>query len=94
MCMFSECFRKFKERRTSTENDVHEGCPSTNCNNEMMENICTANQDNHRLMIRELSNKFIISFESIQTIFIADLGMRRVAVKFVLNLLIDNKENH
>jgi len=43
----------------------------------------TAIRNNRRLTIMELSNEFQISFGSVQTILMLDLGMIRVATEFV-----------
>ncbi|VVC37570.1 Winged helix-turn-helix DNA-binding domain [Cinara cedri] len=82
-----EWFKRFKEGSSAVESDEREGSPSTSRNEEIIQKIQTAIQGNRRLTIMEISNEFQISFRSVQTILTTDLGMRRVAAKFVPKLL-------
>ncbi|XP_025415342.1 protein GVQW3-like [Sipha flava] len=87
-----EWFKRFKEGRITVESDEREGRPLTSRNEEMIQKIRTATRDNRRLTIMKLSNEFQISFGSDQTILTTVLDMRRVAAKFVPNLLSDEQK--
>jgi len=51
--------------------------------------------DNQQITIRELSDELGLSFGSIQSILIEDMGMKCVSVKFVPKVLIvQQKETH
>jgi hypothetical protein len=53
----------------------------------MTDKVHYAMLDNHRITIRELSDKLGLSFGSVQSILIEDLGTKCISVKFVPQLL-------
>ena len=51
-----DCFRRFKEGRTSVESDPRSGRPSTSRNEEMVAKVRTIVRNNRRLTIREIAD--------------------------------------
>ena len=85
-------FRRFKEGRGSFKDDPRPGRPSTSRNEEMIAQVQEKIRADRRLTIREISDEMNISFGSCQAILTEDLGMRRVAAKFVPRLLKDDQK--
>jgi hypothetical protein len=82
-----EWFRRFKEGWMSAESDECSGTPSMSRNKVMIDKVCSAVLDNHRITIRELSDELGLSFGSAQSILTEDLGRTHVSAKFVPKLL-------
>ena len=57
-------FRRFKEGRTSVENDPHSGRPSTSRNEEMIAKVRTTVRNNRRLTVQEIADECGISMGS------------------------------
>ena len=57
-------FRRFKEGRTSAENDPHSGRPSTSRNEEMIAKVRTTVRNNRRLTVQEIADECGISMGS------------------------------
>ena len=64
-----EWFRWFKEEWTSVKSDEHSGRPSTSRNKLMIDTVCSAMLDNHRITFRQLSDKLgaFISFGTVHS---------------------------
>lgn len=82
-----EWFNRFKDGRTSVESDERPGRPSTSRNPQVVEQVRKLIREDRRLTVRELADEVGISHGSADTILLEDLGMRRVAAKFVPKLL-------
>lgn len=82
-----EWFNRFKERRTSVESDPRSGRPSTSRNEVVINTVHAVIMEDHRLTIHEISEELGISVGSVNSILKKDLGMWRVAAKFVPKLL-------
>jgi len=90
-----DCFRRFKEGRTSVESDPHSGRLSTSRNEEMNAIVRTIVRNNRRLTVREIADDCGISVGSRDAVLTDDLHMTRVCVKFVPFLLTDDQhEQH
>ena len=82
-----EWYNKFKEGRTSVESDQRSGRPSTCRNKVVINKVNDLIQDDRRLTVREIGDELNISKDSAHAILTQDLGMHRVAAKFVPRLL-------
>ena len=82
-----EWFRWCKEGRTSVESDEHSGRPATGRNQLMIDKVHFSMLDNQRITIRELSDELELSFCLVKSNMTEDLGMKRIAVKFIPKLL-------
>lgn len=87
-----EWFKRFKNGRTSTDDDERAGRPSTSVSARNIEEVKQKIMQNRRLTIREISEEMGISFGSVQHILTQDLGMTRIAAKFVPRLLTDEQK--
>jgi len=88
-------FRRFKEDRTSVENDPHSGQPSTSRNEEMIAKVRTLVHNSRRLKVREKADDCGISVGSCDAILMDNLHMKRVCAKFVPRFLTDDqREQH
>jgi hypothetical protein len=61
--------------------------PSTSRNQLMTDKVHPAVLDNHRITIRELSDKLRLSYGSLNSILTEDLGTKCISVKFIPQLL-------
>jgi len=84
-------FRRFKEGRTSAENDPRSGRPSTSRNEKISAKVRTIFRNNRRLTVREIADDCGISVGSCNAILADDLHMERVRAKFVTRLLTDGQ---
>ncbi|XP_076058559.1 protein GVQW3-like [Oratosquilla oratoria] len=79
-------YKRFKEDRDSMESDPHSGRPSTRTP-ENFGRLKRAINANWRLTIRKLEDDLGIPRTSVSEILTEDLGMTRMAAKFVPRLL-------
>jgi [histone H3]-lysine36 N-dimethyltransferase SETMAR len=86
-----EWFSRFKKGDLSIEDQPRSGRPSSNRNNENIAKIHEKLDEDHRCTIDELSEITGVSWSSVQRILTQDLGMRRVAAKFVPRLLTEDQ---
>jgi hypothetical protein len=84
---FKECYNLFKDGLMSVESDAHFGRPSTNQNDELIDQVWTLVMQDRRVTVRELVEDVGISTGSIHSILTDDLALRRVSTKFVLKLI-------
>ena len=82
-----EWFARMKDGRTSVDDDPRSGRPSTSKTSENIAAVQDLILSDRRLTIREISEELDLSFGSVQALLTEDLGMRRVAAKFVPRLL-------
>ena len=61
-----DSFRRFKEDRTSVENDPRSGRPSASRNEEMIAKVRTIVRNNRRLTVREIADDCGISVGSVR----------------------------
>jgi AraC-like DNA-binding protein len=86
-----EWYSRFKNGRTSIDDDPHTGRPSTARTNETVDRVNAVIRGNRRLTIREIADELNLSFGTCQTILTQDLGMRRMSAKLVPRLLTQDK---
>lgn len=89
-----EWYKRFKEGRTSCEDDSRSGRPSTSTDDDHVARLNRLVRSNRRLTIREMAEELNISFGSCQQILTENLQMRRVAAKFVPRLLTEQQKEH
>ncbi|UYV75886.1 hypothetical protein LAZ67_13001676 [Cordylochernes scorpioides] len=77
----------FSEGREDVNDEERAGRPSTSTINEKINEVEKMILANRRITVREVAEDLNISIGSCHSIFINDLGMRRVAAKFVPKLL-------
>jgi len=87
-----EWFKRFKEGRTSVKNNQRPGRPSTSKTNETVARVREIIRNNRRLTIREVAENIGISYGSCQEILTKELGMSRIAAKFVPHLLTNEQK--
>jgi transposase len=85
-----ERYSRFKNGRTSIDNDPHTGRPSTARTNETVDRVNAVIRGNLRLTIREIADELNLSFGTYPAI----LGMRRVSAKLVPPLLTQGQTEH
>ncbi|XP_018330604.1 uncharacterized protein LOC108740684 [Agrilus planipennis] len=81
----------FKTYRADVKDDGH---PSTSITDKNTDGVKKIVLTNHRITVREFAENLNISIDSCHSIFINDLGMRRVAAKFVPKLLNFDQKQH
>ncbi|PNF25138.1 hypothetical protein B7P43_G01979 [Cryptotermes secundus] len=82
-----EWYNRFKDGRTSVDNEPRSGRPSTSRNENVIEQVRTLVMEDSRITVRELVNEIGVSTGSVHSILTEDLGMRSVSAKFVPKLL-------
>jgi histone-lysine N-methyltransferase SETMAR len=82
-----EWYNRFKNDRTSVDSDQRTDRPSTSRNPDVINKVRSLIMEDHRLTVQEIANDIVISDGSAHAILTDDLGMRRVAAKFVPKLL-------
>ena len=86
-----DCFRRFKEGRTSVESDPRSGRPSTSRNEEMIAKVRTIVRNNRGLTVREIADDCEIPVGSCDAILTNDLHMKRACAKFVPRFVTDDQ---
>jgi hypothetical protein len=89
-----EWYSRFKNGRTSIDDDPHTGRPSTARTNETVDRVNAVTLGNRRSTIREITDELILSFGTCQAILTQDLGVRRVSAKLVPRLLTQDQTEH
>jgi len=82
-----EWYNCFKDGSTSVDSEPRHGRPSTSQNDNVINQVQTLVMQDRRITVRELADEVGVSIGSVHTILTADLGLRRVSVKFVPKLL-------
>lgn len=80
-------YKMFSEGREDVNDEERAGRPSTSRTDEKINEVEKMVLANRRITVREVAEDLNISIGSCHSIFINDLGMRRVAAKFVPKLL-------
>ncbi|UYV61426.1 hypothetical protein LAZ67_1004796 [Cordylochernes scorpioides] len=87
-------YKMFSEGREDVNGEERAGRPSTSTTNEKINEVEKMILANRRITVREVAEDLNISIGSCHSIFINDLGMRRVAAKFVPKLLNCDQKQH
>ncbi|UYV78297.1 hypothetical protein LAZ67_16000889 [Cordylochernes scorpioides] len=87
-------YKMFSEGRENVNDEEHAGRPSTSTTDEKINEVEKMILANRRITVREIAEDLNISIGSCHSIFINDLGMRRVAAKFVPKLLNCDQKQH
>ena len=86
--------KRFKKSHNKVEDDLKTGRPSTMKTDENITRVKLLVQSDHRLTVRMISDKLSLKRESVRTILLHDLGMRKVCAKMVPKILSeDQKQN-
>ena len=87
-----EWYRKFKDGRTSIEEDPRSGRLSPSTDDDSTGGVRAVIRSNRPLTLWEAADKCVISVGSCPTILTEKLNMHRVAAKFVPRLLTDEQK--
>ncbi|UYV74834.1 K02A2.6-like [Cordylochernes scorpioides] len=87
-------YKMFSEGREDVNDEVRAGRPSTSTTDEKINEVEKMILANRRITVREVAEDLNISIGSCHSIFINDLGMRRVAAKFVPKLFNCDQKQH
>ncbi|UYV60717.1 hypothetical protein LAZ67_1002021 [Cordylochernes scorpioides] len=87
-------YKMFSEGREDVNDEERVGRPSTSTTDEKINEVEKMILANRRITVREVAEDLNISIGSCHSIFINDLGMRRVAAKFVPKLLNCDQKQH
>ncbi|UYV64697.1 ACHE [Cordylochernes scorpioides] len=87
-------YEMFSEGREDVNDEERAGRPSTSTTDEKINEVEKMILANRRITVREVAEDLNISIGSCHSIFINDLGMRRVAAKFVPKLLNCDQKQH
>ncbi|UYV73532.1 hypothetical protein LAZ67_10004011 [Cordylochernes scorpioides] len=87
-------YKMFSEGREDVNDEERAGRPSTSTTDEKINEVEKMILANHRITVREVAEDLNISIGSCHSIFINDLGMRRVDTKFVPKLLNCDQKQH
>ncbi|UYV75597.1 hypothetical protein LAZ67_13000696 [Cordylochernes scorpioides] len=87
-------YKMFSECREDVNDEERARRPSTSTTDEKINEVEKMILDNRRITVREVAEDLNISIGSCHSIFINDLGMRRVAAKFVPKLLNCDQKQH
>ena len=84
----------FSKGREDVNDEERAGRPNTSTTDENIDEVKTIVLANRRITVREVAEDLNISIGSCYSIFTNDLGMRRVAAKFVPKLLNFDQKQH
>ncbi|XP_011049530.1 PREDICTED: putative uncharacterized protein FLJ37770 [Acromyrmex echinatior] len=84
----------FSEGREDVNDEERAGRPSTSTTDENIDEVNKKVLANRRITVREVAEDLNISIGSCHSIFTNDLGMRRIAAKFVPKLLNFDQKQH
>ncbi|UYV69995.1 hypothetical protein LAZ67_7001419 [Cordylochernes scorpioides] len=87
-------YKMFSEGREDVNDEERAGRPSISTTGEKINEVEKMILANRRITIREVAEDLNISIGSCHSIFINDLGMRRVAAKFLPKLLNCDQKQH
>ncbi|UYV70805.1 hypothetical protein LAZ67_8000693, partial [Cordylochernes scorpioides] len=87
-------YKMFSEGREDVNDEERAGRPSTSTTDEKINEVEKMILANRRITVREVAEDLNIAIGSCHSIFINDLGMRRVATKFVPKLLNCDQKQH
>ncbi|UYV67783.1 hypothetical protein LAZ67_5002034 [Cordylochernes scorpioides] len=87
-------YKRFSEGREDVNDEERAGRPSTSTTDEKINEVEKMILANRLITVREVAEDLNISIGSCHSIFINDLGMKRVAAKFVPKLLNCDQKQH
>ncbi|XP_018365426.1 PREDICTED: putative uncharacterized protein FLJ37770 [Trachymyrmex cornetzi] len=87
-------YKMFSEGLEDVNDEERAGHPSTSTTDENIDEVKKIVLANRRITVREVAEDLNISIGSCHSIFTNDLGMRRVAAKFVPKLLNFDQKQH
>ncbi|KYN39705.1 hypothetical protein ALC56_05908 [Trachymyrmex septentrionalis] len=87
-------YKMFSEGREDVNDEERAGHPSTSTTDENIDEVKKIVLANRRITVREVAEDLNISICWCHSIFTNDLGMRRVAAKFVPKLLNFDQKQH
>jgi len=87
-------YKMFSEGREDVNDEERAGRPSTSTTDENIDKVKKIVLANRRITVREVAEDLNISIGSCHSIFTNDLGMKRVAAKFVPKLLNFDQKQH
>lgn len=87
-------YKMFSEGREDVNDEERAGRPSTSTTDENIDEVKKIVLANRRITVREVAEDLNISIGSCHSILTNDLGMRRVAAKFVPKLLNVDQKQH
>ncbi|UYV74999.1 hypothetical protein LAZ67_12002048 [Cordylochernes scorpioides] len=87
-------YKMFSEGREDVNDEERAGRPSTSTTDEKINKVEKMILANRRITVIEVAENLNISIGSCHSIFINDLGMRRVAAKFIPKLLNCDQKQH
>jgi len=83
---------QFKEGRMSCENKPKEPRPRTSWSKDMIARVEQMVMEDHRFTVKQIAANASISIGSVDTILHDDLKMRKVSVRWVLQILTDENK--
>jgi len=89
-----EWWKRFKEGRTSVDDDPRSGRPSTSKTDGNVAKVREVIHTNRRLTVREVAEEVSISKTVCHEILTENLVMHRIAAKFVPRLLTDDQKQN
>ena len=87
-----EWHKRFVEGREDVEDDPKSGRPCTSTTDTNIEKVWQLVCSDHRLTIRIIANKLGMDKETVRTILVDTLGMRKVCAKMVPRLLTEEQK--
>jgi len=85
-------YRRFKDERTSVDDDERYGRPTTSTTPENIAKVREAILADHRQTIHDVCEIVGLSYGTVQRILADNLNMRRISARFVPRLLNDNQK--
>jgi len=89
-----EWWKCFKERRTSVDDDPRSGRPSTSKTDDNVAKALEVIHSNRHLTVREVAEEVNISKTVCHEILTENLGMHRIAAKFLPRLMKDDQKQN
>jgi AraC-like DNA-binding protein len=89
-----EWYSRYKNGRTSIDDDPHTGRPSTARTNQTVDRANAVISGNRHLTVREIADELNLSFDTCQSILKQDIGMSHVSEKLVPRLLTQYQTEH
>ena len=87
-----EWHKRFKSRREEVENDPKSGRPSKTKTDENIMRVKKLVQSDRRLTVRMIADELDLNRETVRTILLYDLGMRKVCAKLVPKILSEDQK--
>jgi transposase len=89
-----EWWKRFKEGRTLVDDDPRSGRPSTSKTDDNVAKVREVIHSNRRLTVQEVAEAVSISKTVCHEILTENLGIHRIAAKFVPRLLMDDQKQN